>query len=524
MMGTNLQGTRLGQAREDPMLVTRNPSQTLWESILPPGYERLPAELERVDRLLDDEAFFTPYRAHFSPLFGRPSIPIETYLRMMYLKFRYRLGYESLCKEVADSISWSRFCRVPLGSAVPHPSTLEKITTRCGHEVIGQLNTALLAKARDNRVLRTDALRADTTVVEANVHYPTDSGLLIDAVHALTNLVRRVQKAGGAVRTGLRDRRRAAARRGREISASLKRWSGEAQEAVAAVTAELTKISAATIAEATEVVRNARRSIRARGELASGRLVALVSDLEVMLERSERVLAQARERLAGGMPESSSRLVSLHDPDARPIKKGRLGKPVEFGYKAQILDNIDGVVVDHSVHIGAVPDPGLLVPAVKRIVATLARAPRLVTADHIYGEARVEKELTELGVKRVVIPRLGKPGAERRAAEHKRSFRRYVKWRTGCEGRISVLKHRYGWDRSRLDGFEGTSTWLGLGTFAHNLDKISGLIAAAEHPPAPPAPPTAEPSAPGAATGRRARPARSSGPPRAAPPRPTAAA
>ena len=152
------------------MLVTRNPSQTLWESILPPGYERLTAELEGVDALLDDEVFFKPYRAYFSPLFGRPSIPIETYLRMMYLKFRYRLGYESLCKEVADSISWSRFCRIPLGSRVPQPSTLEKITTRCGEETIAQLNTALLVKAKEKKVLRTDALRADTTVVEANVH------------------------------------------------------------------------------------------------------------------------------------------------------------------------------------------------------------------------------------------------------------------------------------------------------------------------------------------------------------------
>ena len=97
--------------------------------------------------LLDDPVFFQPYRAHFSAEVGRPSIPIETYLRMMFLKHRYRLGYETLCREVADSLSWSRFCRVPLGCTVPHPSTLEKITTRCGPETIAQLNEALLVKA-----------------------------------------------------------------------------------------------------------------------------------------------------------------------------------------------------------------------------------------------------------------------------------------------------------------------------------------------------------------------------------------
>ena len=161
------------------MLVTTNPQQTLWETILPPGYQDLPKELAAVDELLDAPAFFEPYRAHFSPLLGRPSIPIETYLRVMFLKHRYRLGYETLCREVADSICWSRFCRIPLGTTVPHPSTLGKITARCGPEVIEALNRALLVKAAGEKVVKLDKVRADTTVVEANVAYRTDSGLLV---------------------------------------------------------------------------------------------------------------------------------------------------------------------------------------------------------------------------------------------------------------------------------------------------------------------------------------------------------
>ena len=92
----------------------------------------MPAELERVDRLLDDVRFFAPYREFFHASLGRPSIPIETYLRMMFLKTRYRLGFETLCREVTDSITWQRFCRIPLGGTTPHPTTLMKITTRCG--------------------------------------------------------------------------------------------------------------------------------------------------------------------------------------------------------------------------------------------------------------------------------------------------------------------------------------------------------------------------------------------------------
>lgn len=105
------------------MLRTTNPQHSLWEAVVPAAILGLPGELARVDHLLDDPTFWEPFRAHFDPVVGRPSIPIETYLRMMFLKFRYRLGYELLCREVADSISWQRFCRIPLGGRcrIPPP-------------------------------------------------------------------------------------------------------------------------------------------------------------------------------------------------------------------------------------------------------------------------------------------------------------------------------------------------------------------------------------------------------------------
>jgi IS5 family transposase len=122
------------------MLRTTNAQRSLWEAILPGEALGLPAELTGVDRLLDDPVFIEPFRAHFDPIIGRPSIPIETYLRLMFLKFRYRLGYELLCREVADSISWQRFCRIPLGGRVPHPTTLVKLTRRVGEQTVEALN------------------------------------------------------------------------------------------------------------------------------------------------------------------------------------------------------------------------------------------------------------------------------------------------------------------------------------------------------------------------------------------------
>jgi IS5 family transposase len=170
-------------------------------------------------------------------------------------------------------------------------------------------------------------------------------------------------------------------------------------------------------------------------------------------------------------------VVSLHDRDARPIIRGRLGHPIEFGYKAQVLDNTDGIILDHTIELGNPADAPQLAPAISRITQRAGQPPRAVTADRGYGEARVEADLHAIGVRTVVIPRKGQPGPARRQIEHRPSFRTLIKWRTGCEGRIAHLKRRSGWDRTLLDGLTGARTWCGHGVFAHNLTKISALVA-----------------------------------------------
>jgi len=466
-----------------------------WESLLPPGLLRLPEELARVDALLDDPAFFAPFAPYFHPVLGRPSTPVECYLRLMFLKYRYRLGYETLCAEVSDSISWRRFCRIPLGAAVPHPTTLMKLTTRCGSAAVAGLNEALLARAADQKLLRTARLRADTTVVPANVSYPTDSGLLAKAIRRIAATGRRIQAAGGATRTRVRDRSRAAGKRAHAIAAKLRSRAAQAgdekQAAVGRATGELAGLAERAADEAQRLLANARRALRRADAKAAalaaaglrdpaagrrrGRLRRAVSDLAQLLDVTRQVAAQTRRRLAGAMPDGATRRVSLHDPDARPIAKGRLGWPVEFGYKAQVTDNDDGVVLDYAVEQGNPADGPQLAPAIGRVIRRTGKKPRTVTADRSYGEQLIEDDLRALGVRHVAIPRKGKPGKARQAAERRPAFRRAVKWRTGSEGRISALKRQYGWDRTRLDGTEGARTWTGYGILAHNLVKISAL-------------------------------------------------
>jgi transposase, IS5 family len=458
---------------------TINEQPTLWDAILPPELLVLPAELGRVDALLDDRVFFAPFASYFDACIGRPSIPMETYLRLMFLKFRYRLGYESLCREVADSISWQRFCRIPFGTRVPHPTTLMKITTRCGDEAVAGLNEALVVKAAGAKLLRTDRVRADTTVVCADVGYPTDSGLLAQAVGAMCGTVARIKTAGAARRTKARDRRRSAGRRARAIASKLRlrgaQQRDQAQAVVRRITGELADIAEQTMREVTAVIGNARRALRTFTGSRRGRLAQAINHLDAIVGRTRRLVAQSRSRLAGVMPDSATRVVSLHDADARPIRKGRLGKPVEFGYKAQVVDNADGVILDHNVEIGNPADAAQLAPAIERITRRTGRPPRAVTADRGYGDTSVERDLHLLGVRSVAIPRRSKPSAARREFEHRRAFRTKVKWRTGSEGRINHLKRSYGWNRTELTGLNGARSWCGHGVFAHNLVKISAL-------------------------------------------------
>ncbi|MGV1050471.1 MAG: ISNCY family transposase [Solirubrobacterales bacterium] len=477
------------------MFRTVGDQPSLWESVLPAELLRLPEELARVDAMLDDPVFFAPFVPFFDPRIGRPSTPMETYLRLMFLKFRYGLGYESLCREVCDSITWRRFCRIGLGGSVPHPTTLMKLTSRCGPAAVDGLNEALLAKAADAKLLRTSRLRADTTVVPGNVSYPTDSGLLAKAVRRIAVTGRRIQAAGGATRTKVRDRSRAAGKRAHAIGARLRTRSAagrdDALAAVRRVTGELADLAETTATDAERLLGNAKRALRrdrakaeelravggrdAAAGRRRGRLARAVADLTELVAAARQIAGQTRQRLAGQTPAGATRRVSLHDPDARPIAKGRLGRPVEFGHKAQVVDNVDGVVLDHTVEQGNPADAPQLTPAVERIIARTGRKPRIVTADRGYGEQSVDDALTDLGVRAVVIPRKGKPSAARRAREHRPAFRRTVKWRTGCEGRISTLKRQYGWDRTRIDTTEGARTWTGHGVLAHNLVKISAL-------------------------------------------------
>ena len=429
---------------------------------MPAELWELPGELRRVDEVLEEDRFMAPFRLRLTATIGRPTIPVETYLRLMYLKHRYGLGYETLCKEVADSFTWRRFCRIALGGRVPDPSTLMKLTKRLGPGLLEELNAGLLSLAVERKVLRSRRLRVDTTVVEADIRSPTDSGLCAHAVSRLTRLAKRIKAAGLAREARLRDRRRSVGKRVRAISAARVRGR-QALGTLDRLTEEIAQRAKQTVREARTLARDARQG--ARRKRVS---VALVERLERELEAAEQVLSQTDLRLAG-QRTIPDRRVSLVDPDARPIRMGSPRRPTEFGYKARVADTGEGFVIADVPDRGAPTDGGLLDGAITKAKDAGIQV-RSVYADRGFGTSTGDAALSRHRIRDPIIPR------QQRAApiERSRNWKRRYRYRNGLEGRISHLK-RKGLRRTRLRSLEGAQTWVGGITLAHNLQRMALL-------------------------------------------------
>jgi transposase, IS5 family len=442
------------------MLRERAVGDSLWESVLPPEVWQLPPELAKVDQILAEDRFLAPFRRRLTAVTGRPTVAIETYLRLMFLKHRYSLGYETLCKEVSDSITWRRFCRIALDGRVPDPTTLMKLTRRLGPELVQELNAELLALAVERKVLRSRRLRVDTTLLEADIRSPTDSGLCAHAVSRLTRLARRVKATGAARKARLRDRRRSVGVRVRKLSAQRARGRS-ALPAIDRLTAEIAARARQTVREAREIAAQGRRSRRRAAK-------ALAIQLERELSAAEQVLAQTDLRLAG-QRTIRDRRISLIDADARPIRQGNPRRPTEFGYKARVADTAEGFVLADVPDRGNPNDDTLLDAAIAKAKHAGMRV-GCVLADRGFGTARGDAALSEHNVGDAVIPRRGRASP----VEATRTWRRRYRFRNGLEGRISQLK-RGGLRRTRLRGVGGAQTWVGGIALAHNLRRMAAL-------------------------------------------------
>jgi transposase, IS5 family len=462
-----------------------NNGDTLWDYLLPDGARALPADLARLDAVLSDPAMLAPFRARFQSLAaeldadpvqrGRPTISMATYLRLMVVKHRTGWGYETLVKEVSDSLHLRRFCLIPLTEPVPDESTVRKLTRRLGHEVVDGCIREVIGKALRERRFRPRALRADSTVAEADIRYPTDAGLAADAVRVLARAARRVRAAVPAVSGRVRDRSRAVGKRLRALGRTLRRRTGEAKAAVRRLTQETAEQARASVGEARRVLAQARRSrSRAPGISRAGRARA-IAVLERAIGLAERVTEQVRMRFAG--QKITDRLVSLFDPDARPVRRGKLAKPNEFGYVVQLTEitantrrGARGLLLPPKLEAGSTHENTLL-PATAAELDQVGITVREAAVDAGFLRARTEQALAKAGSPEVFI------AGDADNAGSPRTRRRRARFRVGCEGRISHLKRNYGAGRSRLKGTQGARIWESWAVLAYDLDTLARLPA-----------------------------------------------
>jgi IS5 family transposase len=278
-------------------------AESLWDEALPIEVRELPGDLAALDEELSDLELLDPIVRRWrrevvetgrSVLTdGRPTIAMETYLRLMVLKQRFPWGYRTLVAEVSDSIRGRRVCPISLSERVPDESTVRKLTRRIGAETVSELTRALIAKASREKRFRPRAVRIDSTVVEADVKNPTDAGLA--GVRSLAREGRRLAALVGEKRRRVRDRSRTLGQRLRAISRTIRRRSGAAKAKVLALIEQTGRLLQRSVAEARGLAGLARR--RARGRGARAKLKA-AAQLEQLADSCEQVARQIKQRVA----------------------------------------------------------------------------------------------------------------------------------------------------------------------------------------------------------------------------------
>ena len=408
---------------------------------------------------------------------GRPGNPAEVVLRLLVLKHMRNWSYGVLEREVRANLVYRDFTRV--GAAkMPDAKTMGKWGVALGPEVVAQIHERIVQIARDHRVAAGRRTRVDTTVVETNIHYPTDSSLLGDGVRVLTRMMKKVTEIAGAAGAKMRDRSRSVKRRVMEIARAARAKGQPNRERLAQAYQRLLAAIDRVVGQAKRFAKQIDDGVKRAAEASrQAVLEGLRRELEGMVPLVQQVIRQTKARVFAGDTHAQGKIVSLFEPTTEVIRKGKAGKPTEFGKMVKLQEAENQIVIAYEVYDQRPSDQNILMAAIETHHARLGRAPHLVAADAGFYSAKNEAAAKTKGVKRLCIPNRSTKSPERKREQKKRWFRNGQKWRTGAEGRISVVKRRHGLNRSRYRGEAGMKRWVGLGVIADNLVNISRAMA-----------------------------------------------
>ena len=461
------------------MTQRKQAQRTLWEGVVEEDVRALyePWMIE-ADRLLEDESLIDGVfaaqgeRHEHSATKGRSQTPAEMVLRLLLLKHVRNWSFDTLEREVRANLVYRDFTRIGMGK-VPDAKTLARIAQALGGEVIAELHRRLVEIAKEEGVIQGRKLRVDTTVVETNIHYPTDSSLLGDGARVLTRTMKKIETRAGQMKRKVRNRMRSISKRVVAIATASRHKGPEGEAKRKKQYRELLRYSR-------QILNDAKRVIGEVEEMSTRkkkRLVGLVEHLTEMADRVRRVVKQAKARVFDGITQLPGKIVSLFEPHSEIIRKGKASKPTEFGKLVQVQEAEQQIITHYDVFDQRPSDRDLLLGAVEAHERVLGRVPRLATADAGYYSQAQEQAVEQKGVKWVAVPNRNTKSAERKNKEHSRWFKQAQRWRTGCEGRISVLKRRHGLSRCRYRGAEGMKRWVGLGVMADTLISMGNVLA-----------------------------------------------
>ena len=452
----------------------------LWEGMIDEDVRALwEPWMVQADRLLDDEELIDRVyvaqgeRHEHSATRGRSQTPAEMVLRLMLLKHVRNWSFDVLEREVRMNLAYRDFTRIGMGK-VPDAKTLARIAQALGGEVIAELHRRLVEIAQEEGVIQGRKLRVDTTVVETNIHYPTDSSLLGDGARVLTRTMKKIETEAGRLKRKVRNRTRSISKRVVAI-ATASRHKGEEGEA------KRRKQYKELLRYSRQILNDTKRVLSEVEEMSAKKkkgLRGLCEHLSEMAGRVRQVVKQTKVRVFGGITQMPGKIVSLFEPHSEIIRKGKASKPTEFGKLVQVQEAENQIITHYDVFDQRPSDRDLLSGAVENHERVLGRVPHLATADAGYYSRAQEQAVEDKGVKWVAVPNRNTKSADRKKKEHSRWFRNAQRWRTGCEGRISVLKRRHGLSRCRYRGFEGMKRWVGLGVMADTLIGMGNVLAA----------------------------------------------
>lgn len=326
--------------------INNNEYRAPFENLFDADVFKLSRELEEIDALLNDPDIIKPFQKKIGVKHGRPTVPVSSYLRFMYLKGRHQLGYESLVEELATNIKWRRFCQITLDQPILHSTTFIRLTQKYGPEIIDAVNRQLLEQLKDKKILKGKKLRMDTAVVKSNIHYPTDAGLLSDSIRKITNIVKEIKEQGHAVKITFRDRTRTVKKTILRLVKNLRDRTKSKQENFKEQTRELMKTTRHVVEQAKDVAQDIAGA--AKKDFFDG-IKALHDDLQEFIGIADRVQEQTKKVLIDNGQSIPSRIVSIFDTTARPIKKGKLGVRAEFGHKVLVQDTEQAIITGYQI-------------------------------------------------------------------------------------------------------------------------------------------------------------------------------